>query len=206
MNELPLSRKGVITAIAIAGIVAVIAVFIATYTGSDDTSEPSAADPSPSPQESLDADQALDWLPHDPETLVEAGQVAVEFTELYTTVSDGETVDAYYETLRSYTTSDYADRLDPSAGVRSAREGLIGEGITISSSAQVDRVRTLVDEQVTFLVAVTTTTNSDQGQQTDDYEVAVTMVPTNEGQWQVHDLQVAADGQSGDTPEGMPGT
>lgn len=206
MNELPLSRNGVITAIAIAGIVAVIAVLIATYTGPDDTSQSPAADPSPTQEEPLDADQALDWLPHDPQTLAEAGQIATEFTELYTTVSDGETVDAYYETLHSYTTSDYADRLDPSAGVRSARDDLIGDGVTISSTAHVDRVRTLVDEQVMFIVAATTTTNTDQGQQNEDYEFAVTMVPTDDGQWQVHDLQLAGDGQSGDTPEGMPGT
>jgi len=204
MNELPLSRKGVITTITTAGIAAVIAALIATDTEPDVTSPTPVADPSPS-TEPFDVDQVLEWLPHNPEALVEAGQMAVEFAELYTTVSD-ESMDAYYERLYSYTTSDYADRLAPGAGVRSTRESLIGEGITISSTAHVERVRTLVDEQVTFILAATTTTNTDEGQQNEDYELAVTMVATDDGQWQVHDLQLADVGQSGDVPEGMPDT
>ena len=204
MNELPLSRKGVITTIAVAGIVAAIAVGIATYQGSDDEPEPQATGPSPT-TEPLDADTAVDWLPYTPQELVEAAAVAAEFTELYVTVSDGESVDAYYETLYTYTTDDYADRLTPTAGVRSAREGLVAEGITISATAHVDQVRTLVQEQVVFTVAATTTTNTGQGQQDEDYEFAVTVTPDDD-QWQVHDLQLASDGQSGDTPEGVPGT
>lgn len=204
MNELPLSRKGVITTIAVAGIVAVIAVGAATYRGSDEDPQPQTSDPSPTTQ-AVDAEAAVDWLPYTPEELVQAAAVAAEFTELYVTVSDGESVDAYYETLYTYTSDDYADRLTPTAGVRSAREGLVAEGVTISATAHVDQVRTLVQEQVVFTVAATTTTNTDQGQQNDDYEFAVTVTPDDD-QWQVHDLQLASDGQSGDTPEGAPGT
>lgn len=203
MNELPLSRKGVITTIAVAGIVAAIAVGAATYRGSDEESEPQATEPSPT-TEPLDADAAIDWLPYTPEELLEASAVAAEYTELYITVSDGESVDAFYETLHSYTTKDYADRLEPAAGVHSAREGLAEEGVTISAATDVDRVRVLVEDQITFIVAATTTTHSDQGRQNDDYEFAVTVTPDDD-RWKVHDLRLATEGQPGDT-EAMPGT
>lgn len=196
----PLSRRGVGYAIGAAALVAFLVWGLVQYAN---TPDPAPQEPAGvgAPTAGADADAAVEWLPHSPEQLLEAGRVAEEFAALYTSVTDGESTQAYYDALHEHVTADYAQRLVATAGTESAREQLAADGTTISAVAEVSRIRDLLPQQVTILVDCTTVTTTGSDQTEETYEFAVTMVPGPGEVWQVHDLQLADAGQDGDLPD-----
>lgn len=198
MNDAPLSRKTTGYVIAATGVAAGLATWLALAVSSPDGQE--AADQEDEPTEAetdVDPQAAVEWLPYEPQELAEAGELAVEFAELYTRVDEGESAQAHHDALSELATTSFSELLEPRPSSVELRDELLGEGVTVTSSAEVSRIRDIHSGYVTVVVDCTMIKHEGSEDERNEHEFAVSLRSVEEG-WQVDDLQLAEQGQSGD--------
>ena len=158
----------------------------------------SSAEPSPLPTTAEDDVDVLAWFPFSEEDLRAAGATARAFAEAYGTIDYTGSPEAYYDSMRSLATAEYADVLAESSRAGAFWAEMAEAGAIAEGRAEVESVRGFGDRSITFVVtAQSITETADSGFDEDLGEFAVTVA--KEGRtWKVFDFQPADAGQFGE--------
>ncbi|MFD6098595.1 hypothetical protein ACFVWN_04990 [Nocardiopsis flavescens] len=159
---------------------------------------PSDVEPSPLPTTATDDLDVLEWFPFPEEDLREAGATAVAFARAYGTIDYTGSPEAYYDSMRSLATDEYAEVLTESSRAGAFWEERAEAEAIAAGRAEVRSIRTFGDSSITFVVtAQSITETADRGFDEELGEFAVTVVQEGRA-WRVFDFQPADAGQFGE--------
>ncbi|MBP2707105.1 hypothetical protein JOL79_25290 [Microbispora sp. RL4-1S] len=200
-------------ALAFAGAVVVLAVVglyltMSPSSGDDqagqpaETSSPAAAQAAaPVPSQVATTPATFDvyaYLPLSREELGAAADLARRFTASYGTFQYGEDPAAVANRLKGFATDEFGAQLtramtDPATVNQNRTDQVVSR-----ATAKVATIRDVSASQVIFVVDSVRHVTSRNGEQDKNEQYAVTVIKMG-SDWRVYDLQLAADGQDGDT-------
>ncbi|MDT0327885.1 hypothetical protein [Nocardiopsis lambiniae] len=158
----------------------------------------SGVEPSPLPTTAVDDVDVLGWFPFPEEELRAAGATALTFAEAYGTIDYSGSPEAYYDSMRTLATAEYAEVLTESSRAGAFWEEMAEAEAVAQGRAEVEFIRTFGDDSITFVVtaqSITETANREFDEELGEFAITV----VQEGRtWRVFDFQPADAGQFGE--------
>ncbi|MBX6385077.1 MAG: hypothetical protein IRZ07_19255 [Microbispora sp.] len=138
------------------------------------------------------------YLPLSREEIGAAADLARRFTEAYGTFSPGEDPAARAERLARFATEEFAGQLTRTVTDPAVVDQNKADQVNSKGSAKVATIRDMTANQVVFVVDSVRHVTDKNGRRDVPEQFAVTVVKAGTD-WRVYDLQLAGDGQDGDT-------
>ncbi|MDF5754690.1 hypothetical protein [Spongiactinospora sp. TRM90649] len=205
--------------VALVAVLAVVGIYLTMGPSPDDSPDDTresgvsgddrpVAAPTPRPPLATASNAPFDiysYLPMSKEELAATADVARRFVAAYGTFRFDEEQDAYADRLKNFTTTELGSYLARGVAAPGMIEQNVAEQRISESTATVKSIRQVDQNSVIFVVTANrrVTVRNVPSQSSEDF--AVTLVPVG-GDWRVHDVQPATDGQEGDpasVPEGV---
>jgi hypothetical protein len=160
-----------------------------------------ASAPAPIPSQVATTPAAFDvyaYLPLSRQELGAAADLARRFTASYGTFQYGEDPVAFAKRLKGFATEEFGAQLtramtDPALVSQNRADQVVSR-----ATAKVTTIRDMTANQVVFVVGSVRHVTDKNGERDKDDQYAVTVIKVGTD-WRVYDMELASDGQDGDT-------